>query len=229
MSGLSSFGFMFGPQCMVELLKPFFRIIPTVRFGLIFNVNVIAIVHPQTFGSLNAETQRIRTGGIRVMCNDNRLPVCTFDHGGYNIAQVETDFCQRMVFTTIVHDELMQATRLGCHSRQGEETVTTVDIKAVCHRSDSMRRVDIAVTTDRMVRTPLGLCKRIFTHAQLTAFLISIMFSIIEFDIAQIMFVTASRMQQFTKQAFADHVQRSHTITTIANVFHDVQMASRSF
>ena len=45
-SGLSSFGFMFGPQCMVELLEPFFRIIPTVRFGLVFNVYVIAIVHP---------------------------------------------------------------------------------------------------------------------------------------------------------------------------------------
>ena len=80
-----------------------------------------------------------------------------------------------------------------------------------------------------MVRTPLGFCKRIFTHAQLTAFLVSIMFTIIEFDIAQIMFVTASRMQQFTEQAFADHVQRSHAVATIANVFHDVQMASRSF
>ena len=32
-----------------------------------------------------------------------------------------------------------------------------------------MRRIDIAVTADRMVRTPLGFCKRIFTHAQLTA------------------------------------------------------------
>ena len=38
------------------------------------------------------------------------------------------DLCQRMIFTAIVHDELMQTARLGCHSRQGEKTVTTVDV-----------------------------------------------------------------------------------------------------
>ena len=122
-------------------------------------------------------------------------------------------------------DTLLHAEKSAC----GEAVLDVIELLTGRVTEQEANLLYIAVTTDRMVRTPLGLCKRIFTHAQLTAFLISIMFSIIEFDIAQIMFITASRMQQFTKQAFADHVQRSHTIATIANVFHDVQMASRSF
>ena len=62
------------------------------------------------------------------MRNDNRLSVRTLDHGSHDVTQVEADFCQRMIFTAIVYDELMQTARLGCHSRQGEKTVTTVDV-----------------------------------------------------------------------------------------------------
>ena len=106
-SGLSSFGFVFRPQSMIVFLEPFFRIIPTVRFGFALDIYMVAIVHPQTFGSLNTEAQRIRTGRVGIMCHDDGLSVRALDHRSHDIAQVEVDLGIRMVFTAIVHNKLM--------------------------------------------------------------------------------------------------------------------------
>ena len=55
-----------------------------------------------------------------------------------------------MIFTAIVHDELMQTARLGCHSRQGEKTVTTlVQFSAAVKEERTRRAVAVARTMHR--------------------------------------------------------------------------------
>ena len=100
---------------MVVLLEPRLGIVPTVRFRLTLHINMIAIVHPKAFRSLNAETQRIGTWRVGVVCHDHGLPIGTLDHGRHDVAQVKTHVSQRMMLTTVIDDGLMQTPTLCRH------------------------------------------------------------------------------------------------------------------
>ena len=47
---------------------------------------------------------------------DNRLSIRTLNHRSHDISQIEVDLRQRMILTPIIHDKLMQSTRLSSHS-----------------------------------------------------------------------------------------------------------------
>ena len=110
------------------------------------------------------------------MSNDDCLAVCTFDHRCHDVTQVKANFSQRMVFATIIYDELMQSARLSCHSRHSNETVTSVDIHTIGNRSDTVSRIHISITMYGVIRTPLSFCKSCRAHTQLTTLLISIIY-----------------------------------------------------
>ena len=131
-----------------------------------------------------------------------------------------------MVLTSIIYDELVQSSALCRHGRKRHKTIAPVDVQTVRHRSDDMRRVDVAIAMHGMVRTPL--CLRIGgrSHAQLATRLISIVRTIVEFHIAQVMLIATSGMKQLAEQPLAHHVEGGHAIPTIANILHDVQVAA---
>ena len=98
------------------------------------------------------------------------------------------------------------------------------------YRPDTMSRIDIAITMYGMVRTPLSLGESRRAHTKITtARYIVVMSSIIEFHLTQVMLITTATMQDLAEQTLANHVQRSHTVTTITYVLHDIQMTSSSF
>ena len=98
------------------------------------------------------------------------------------------------------------------------------------YRSDTVSRIDIAITMYGMVRTPLSLGESRRAHTKITtARYIVVMSSIVEFHLTQVMLITTSTMQYLAEQTLANHIQRSHTVTTITYVLHDIQMASGCF
>ena len=127
------------------------------------------------------------------MCNDNRLAVRTFDHRCHDIPQVEAYLSQRMIFATVIYNELMQSARLCSHSRQRKETVTAVDVHTIGNRADTVSRVNITVTCYGMLCTPLSFGKSRRAHTQVTASrYIVIILSIVELHFTQVVFVTAT-------------------------------------
>ena len=51
-----------------------------------------------------------------------------------------------MIGSAVVDDVLVQAARLGRSRRQGDESITTIDIEKLANRAYPMRRVDVAVS-----------------------------------------------------------------------------------
>ena len=101
--------------------------------------------------------------------------------------------------TAVIDDEFMQAARLGSHCREREEAVAAVNVQAVGNRTHTVRRIDVAVAVNRVIRTPLCFSVGRRTHAEFATGLIAVMLSVVELHIAKVVLVTASRVQQFTE------------------------------
>ena len=198
-AGFGSLRLVLCPELVVVLLEPCLRVVPTVGLRFALDIDVVAVVHPQAFGSLDAEAERVGTRRVRVMRYDDGLSVGAFNHRGYDVAQVEADVGQRMMLATVIDDEFVQAARLGSHCREREEAVATVNVQAVGNRAHTVRRVNVAVAVNRVIRAPLCLSVGRRTHAEFATGLIAVMLSVVELHIAKVVLVTASRVQQFTE------------------------------
>ena len=103
------FGLQFegAPQLVVVFLKPVIRRIPAMRLRLSFDIDMVAVVHPQPSRALNAEAKRIGARQVGVVRDDDGLPVGAFNHRGDDIAEVKVNLRIRVVCSAFVYDEVM--------------------------------------------------------------------------------------------------------------------------
>ena len=106
-TGFLGLRFEGAPQLVIVLLKPVVRRIPAMRLRLSFDVDMVAVVHPQPARALNAEAERIGAGQVGVVRDDDGLPVGTFNHRGDDIAEVKVNLRIRVVCSAFVYYEVV--------------------------------------------------------------------------------------------------------------------------
>ena len=161
-----------------------------------FNINRIIVPHPNAFGSLYPEIQTVGSGRISIMAEHNGLPISTFNNRSYNIPQLKLYFGIGMLFATQFYNIIMQSSALSCSGGQMNHAVTAVNIQHGAHGSQTVSGIQVAITVNGVVSTPLRLRITFFSKFNTPAVGL---FTIVEFYMAQVVLITTLAMEEFPK------------------------------
>src|SRR4030095_8952175 len=101
------------------------------------------------------------------------------------------------------YDVFMKASRLGRIRSKGNETIAIIDIDEFGNRSNPVRRVEVAVSMDRMIGPPPRFRKSFLSKFR--AAIVSL-YAIIKFYAPKIVLVAGLEVDQFSKHILSHHI-----------------------
>src|SRR5258705_54241 len=166
------------------------------------DIDAIGVALKQTARALDDVDPAVRAWEVRVVADADGSPVCRLDQADVHVTQDVLLLPLWGALGEMLAGVQLQSPGGGARRDQRGEAIAAIDVHAVGDRTQSVRRVEIAVAFHRMRAAPQPL-----TFAA-------------ELYRTQVVHVPALGVQDFAEHALADHVEDHHLHPAVVAVLH---------
>src|SRR5512134_331054 len=191
------------PHRVLELRPVRRQILPAVRLAATCHVDPLLRVLPhQAPGALQQDLAAVRARRVGVVHDEDRLAGRGADQRADHVAERVGLPRRRAVHAVALRRPQVEAPSAGRHRHQVVEPVAAIHVEPLRHRTQAVRRIQVAVAADGMAHPPVPLVE------------------IGELELAQIVEVAALGVQQLAEQSLPHHVEDHHLGAVVAAVLH---------
>src|SRR5687767_9678867 len=140
---------------MVELRAIVLKVLPAIVRAAALDVDLLLrVLSDDTLRALKQDVATVRTRRIGVVRDRDRLPLLRSDERGDDVTERVVPSSLDAVRPDMFRGPEVQPSRLAGHRNEVVELVAAIDVHPLCDRADAVRRIEIAVATNRVLHAP---------------------------------------------------------------------------